>query len=97
VCSSKLFGSKKGLGMPRFVPRGVCARAINFDVDGDGAVRDVVFEGGCPGNAVGVARLAEGRSASELIEMFDGLPCGNKPTSCPAQLALALSEHLNDR
>jgi uncharacterized protein (TIGR03905 family) len=80
--------------MPSFTPRGVCATRIDFEVDNKGLVHDVVFTQGCPGNTVGLARLAEGRPARELIELFEDLTCGRRKTSCPAQFATALSEHL---
>jgi uncharacterized protein (TIGR03905 family) len=80
-----------------FVPKGVCATRIDFEIDTDGLVHDVRFLQGCPGNAAGVSRLAEGRPATELIELLSGLPCGPNPTSCPAQFALALSEELEKR
>jgi uncharacterized protein (TIGR03905 family) len=81
--------------MPSFKPKGVCATTIEYEVDEQGLVHNVSFADGCPGNAIGVARLAEGRPASEIIELFKDVPCGRKSTSCPAQLAQALSEHLS--
>ena len=72
-------------------PKGVCAAKINFDIE-DGIVKNVQFMGGCNGNTQGVAKLAEGRSAVELISLLDGIKCGFKNTSCPDQLATALKE-----
>lgn len=72
-------------------PRGICASKINFDVE-DGIVKNVSFTGGCNGNTQGIAKLAEGRSAVELISLLDGIKCGFKNTSCPDQLATALKE-----
>ncbi len=83
--------------MPSFYPKGVCAVKINFELDDDGLVHDLSFEKGCPGNAQGLAKLAEGRKATELIDMFKGLPCGKKATSCPDQLAIALNKELESR
>jgi len=83
--------------MPSFKPEGVCATQIDFQLDADDKVHDIHFTRGCPGNAVGLARLAEGRSAEELIELFKGLPCGQKSTSCPDQLARALAAELAQR
>jgi len=83
--------------MATFAPEGVCSKQIDFHIDGEGLIRDVSFTGGCPGNAVGVAKLVEGRPAAEVIALFDGLACGNKPTSCPAQLAKALQQELEGR
>lgn len=73
--------------------KGTCSQKITFDLE-DGIVRNVEFLGGCSGNTQGLARLAEGRDASELIELLSGIRCGFKPTSCPDQLAKALSEAL---
>jgi uncharacterized protein (TIGR03905 family) len=83
--------------MPSFIPQGVCATQIDYEVDDQGLVHNVAFTRGCPGNALGIAKLAEGRPATELIELFEGLPCGKKATSCPAQLAIALAQHLEVR
>ena len=77
--------------MIRHVNTGTCSRAVNFELDADGVVTACSFEGGCPGNTVGVAKLAIGRKASELIPLLEGVPCRNG-TSCPDQLAKALRE-----
>jgi uncharacterized protein (TIGR03905 family) len=77
----------------RFTPRGVCSKKIYFELEG-GVVRRLCFQGGCPGNLEGLARLAEGRPGKELIELLAGLTCGNKETSCPDQLARALDRTL---
>lgn len=74
--------------------KGVCSRAIDFELTEDGIVREVKFHGGCDGNAQGVAKLCEGRRAEELIELLSGIRCGLKSTSCPDQLAKALRELL---
>ena len=62
---------------------------IEFEAE-DGIVKNVKFIGGCNGNTQGVARLAEGRTAEELISLLEGIKCGFKSTSCPDQLAQAL-------
>jgi uncharacterized protein (TIGR03905 family) len=80
--------------MTSFTPQGVCATRIDFSVDEDGILSSLAFNEGCPGNAQGVSRLAVGRPAAEVAELLQGLPCGNKPTSCPDQLAKALKAHL---
>lgn len=72
---------------------GVCSRQIDVVLDGDTIV-DVRFLGGCAGNTAGVAALAKGMRAEDAIERLRGIRCGFKPTSCPDQLAKALSEAL---
>ena len=78
--------------MEKFRTSGVCSRSIEFDVTSDGAVCSVCFEGGCNGNAQGIARLVEGRSAEEIVRLLSGIRCEGKSTSCPDQLARALRE-----
>ena len=73
---------------------GVCSMAINFYIDDD-KVKSVEFIGGCSGNTQGVARLVEGMPVEEAIKRLEGIKCGNKPTSCPDQLATALKKALN--
>lgn len=73
---------------------GVCSRSIEFNVV-DNKVTDVRFEGGCSGNAQGVAALIDGMDVDEAISRIKGIRCGFKPTSCPDQLAKALIEYKN--
>lgn len=74
--------------------QGTCSRNISFDLK-DGVVTNISFEGGCNGNLKGISALAEGKKAEEVIETLSGIRCGFKSTSCPDQLAKALSEALN--
>ena len=80
--------------MYSFRTAGVCSRSIAFDVAADGAVHNVCFEGGCNGNAQGIAMLVEGRPAGLIVELLSGIRCEGKATSCPDQLARALRRHL---
>ena len=76
-----------------FIPRGVCSRKITFELN-DGIVSNVRFAGGCAGNTQGVAALAEGMKAEDLINKLSGIRCGFKLTSCPDQMAKAVKEAL---
>ena len=76
-------------------PNGVCARGISFDIE-DGTVKNIKFSGGCSGNTQGVASLADGMDANELIERLAGIRCGFKNTSCPDQLAKAVTKALEE-
>lgn len=78
----------------KYKTRGTCSRGIEIDVE-DGVVRGVRFEGGCSGNTQGVAALCRGLRVDEVIERLSGIRCGFKPTSCPDQLAKALTEYQN--
>ncbi|MBO7162251.1 MAG: TIGR03905 family TSCPD domain-containing protein [Clostridia bacterium] len=74
--------------------KGVCSRSVTFDIAEDGTVTNVSFMGGCNGNLKGVAALAEGRKAEEIIKHCKGITCGFKSTSCPDQFAQALEQAL---
>ena len=76
-----------------YKPEGVCAKEIQFDVE-DNIVQNVTFIGGCPGSATGVANLVKGMNIDEVISRLQGIPCRNRDTSCPDQLAQALKEQL---
>lgn len=77
--------------MTTYLTSGVCAKKIEFLVE-DGIVKKIEFQSGCPGNLQGVSRLAEGMKAEEVINKLKGIRCGDKATSCPDQLAQALTK-----
>ncbi|MDE5811896.1 MAG: TIGR03905 family TSCPD domain-containing protein [Muribaculaceae bacterium] len=77
-----------------YTTTGTCSRAIDIDIDSNGIITDVNFTGGCAGNTLGVRALAIGRPATEVIATLKGITCGSKPTSCPDQLATALTQAL---
>lgn len=76
-------------------PQGVCARGLSFEIE-DNIVKNIEFMGGCSGNTQGVAALAEGMDANELIDRLAGIRCGFKSTSCPDQLAKAVAKALEE-
>lgn len=78
--------------METYKTSGVCSRSIDFEVENN-IVKSVKFNGGCPGNTLGVAALVKGKPVDEVIETLEGIKCGMKPTSCPDQLAKTLKEY----
>lgn len=82
--------------MTTFTPTGICPNKIHFDIH-DGLVRNVKFDGGCPGNLQAISRLVEGMSAVKVAELLKGVTCGNKSTSCSDQLAQALEADVKKR
>ena len=79
----------------KYKTRGTCASMISFDLD-NGIVSDIKFTGGCNGNLKGIAKLAEGMNAEDVITKLRGIRCGFKTTSCPDQLANAIEYALNE-
>lgn len=80
----------------RYKTRGTCSSEIVIELDGD-IVKSVRFIGGCNGNAKGVGALVKGMKADEVIKRLKGIKCGFKQTSCPDQLATALSQMMEQR
>lgn len=75
----------------RYTPQGVCSREMIIELEGN-IIKKVTIVGGCAGNTVGVSRLIEGMDIDEAIKRIKGIPCKDKGTSCPDQLARALEE-----
>lgn len=77
----------------RFKTSGVCSSYIDIEVE-NGIIKDVIFTGGCDGNAQGISSLVKGMNVNEVISKLEGTKCGYKNTSCPDQLSKALKEML---
>ena len=72
-----------------YVPRGVCSRLIELEIE-DGIIKDCRFVGGCNGNLKGIGALVKGMEIEDAIDKLEGIDCGGRGTSCPDQLARAL-------
>lgn len=70
---------------------GTCSKLITIEAE-DNIIKRVEYLGGCPGNLLGIGKLVVGMDIDTVIERFAGTPCGNRPTSCPDQLARALAQ-----
>lgn len=78
--------------MATYRTKGSCSREIIFNVDENNILTDLKFLGGCSGNLQAVSRLVTGKNIDEIIALLKGIQCRNG-TSCPDQLATALSEY----
>ena len=76
----------------RYIPEGVCSNELIFEID-ENIIKSLKIVGGCPGNTVGVSRLVQNRTIDEVIELLKDIPCGDKGTSCPDQVAEALKKY----
>ena len=70
--------------------QGTCSKVIDFDIDEEGCLHNIVFTGGCNGNLKGIAKLCEGMKAEEIASRLEGTLCAMRGTSCPDQLAKAI-------
>lgn len=76
---------------------GTCSRQINFEVDGEGRLTKLNFEGGCNGNLKGISSLCIGMKVDDIIARCENITCGFKSTSCPDQLARALKAYKSEK
>lgn len=74
-----------------YIPRGVCSRRMEIDLEGD-VIKAVRVTGGCSGNLQGISSLLVDMTREEAIRRMEGIKCGPKATSCPDQLAQALKQ-----
>lgn len=72
--------------------KGVCSREIHIEIDENNVITGARYVGGCSGNTQGVAALVKGMTVDEAINRLSGIKCGMKSTSCPDQLAVALTQ-----
>lgn len=75
---------------------GTCSKMIQVAIS-DGIIQDAQFMGGCPGNLEGIQVLIKGMSIDDVIEKLNGIKCGDKPTSCPDQLASCLMQYKSQK
>ena len=72
-----------------YMTEGVCARKIDFDLNGD-IVTNISFVGGCNGNLKAVSKLTDGMTVDWIEKKLLGNQCGTKGTSCADQFAKAV-------
>lgn len=80
--------------MNTYIPKGVCSRKINFEIE-NGIITKCEFVGGCLGNTTGISKLVIGMKPEDVIQKLEGTIC-RSGTSCPDQLARALKEYTNN-
>ena len=71
---------------------GTCCQLMQVAIQDDKIV-EADFYGGCNGNLQGIKSLIKVMSVDEVIDKLGGIPCGDKPTSCPDQLTRCLIEY----
>lgn len=76
-----------------YYPQNVCSKRIDIVLE-NGIIQDMQIASGCNGNLKGIVQLVKGQSAMEVIRRLRGVRCGNNFTSCPDQIAIALTEAL---
>ena len=74
--------------------KGVCSKEMHIELNDDHTIKSVEVIGGCNGNLQGISHLVIGMKAQDAIDRMRGIRCGGKPSSCPDQLATALTQAL---
>ena len=75
---------------------GTCCRMMNVEIEND-ILTNVEFIGGCNGNLKGIKSLITGMNINDVIAKLKGIQCGDKPTSCPDQLATCLIKYIEHK
>ena len=85
-----------GVDEVRFIPEGVCSKLMVLKII-DNKILEMETVGGCSGNLKGIGSLITGMDINEVTKRLQGLPCGNRPTSCPDQLAQCLKIYMEEK
>ncbi len=88
----KMNTTKNKTEIIQYETKGTCCKMIQIAICDD-IIQDAEFMGGCQGNLQGIKQLLKGMHIDEVIKKFSGIGCGDKPTSCPDQLAMCLEEY----
>jgi len=80
----------------KYKPTGVCSYGIEFDLDEEKNIHNLVFSGGCNGNLKAIGKLCEGKDAESVSTLLEGVKCGGKSTSCADQLSLAIKKAIKE-
>lgn len=75
--------------------QGVCSKAIRVVLNDDNIIEEAQILGGCNGNTQGICALVKGQKAEDVIARIKGISCGGRPTSCPDQLSIALTQAMS--
>lgn len=78
--------------MKTYITQGTCMRANEHTVT-TGVLTACRFISGCPGDTVGITKLAVDRKVEDVISRLKGIICRNG-TSGPDQLACALETEI---
>ncbi len=76
--------------------KGTCSTEMIFIMDGN-KIENLEVVSGCNGNLKGISALVKGHTAEEIIPLLQGIRCGSKSTSCPDQIAKALTQYLDSK
>lgn len=76
----------------KYRTKGTCSSEMNFEIE-NGRIVSLKVIGGCSGNLQGISSIIRNKTIDEVIEAFDGIRCGIRPTSCPDQIAQALKAY----
>ena len=88
--------SENGVDILQIVPQGVCSRLMQLRIK-DNIILDAEFVGGCSGNLGGIKILIMGMDVDDVVRKLIDVPCGNRGTSCPDQLARGLKAYIEQR
>ena len=75
----------------KYKTSGTCSQEIIIEIEKD-IIKKENIVCGCAGNTKGISTLVEGMRIDDVIQKLKGIPCRDRGTSCPDQLARALEQ-----
>jgi len=88
--------SENGIDILQIIPQGVCSKLMQLKIK-DNIILDAEFVGGCSGNLGGIKILVLGMDINDVVRKLMDIPCGNRGTSCPDQLARGLKSYIEQK
>ncbi|MDR3330549.1 MAG: TIGR03905 family TSCPD domain-containing protein [Mycoplasmataceae bacterium] len=73
-----------------YLPQGVCSTQMNIEINNN-KITSFEIVNGCPGNTKAISKLLIGMDVDHAINKLTGIACRSRKTSCPDQIAKALT------
>ncbi|MDR3257876.1 MAG: TIGR03905 family TSCPD domain-containing protein [Mycoplasmataceae bacterium] len=73
-----------------YLPQNVCSTQMDIEIQNNKIVNFKIANG-CPGNTKAVSKLLINMDIDQAINQLKGITCRSKSTSCPDQIAKALT------
>lgn len=69
------------------IPKGICAKEIEFDIDDNNKIMNLSINGGCSGYRKAIEKIINNMDCIDVMNMLESVDCNNKGFSCPSRLS----------
>ena len=88
--------NENGIDFLQIIPQGVCSKLMQLTIKDD-IILSAEIVGGCAGNLTAIKILINGLNVNDVVKKLSDVPCGNRGTSCPDQLAKGLAAYIEQK